>query len=204
MDRSIRVRPLEEGETTTAVLTLRDAFMHDPLFRWLLPEEASCSTWLEWFHRFSIAQCAPLGGAFTLEPGGPASGAMALVPPGGWPLSLWSTLRAIPFPRRAPTKRLAVAGLKLLKRMSDEHPVEPHVYLSVIGVAPENKGKGLGGALLRHVTGLADAAELPAYLETGNPDNLPLYERFGFRVERTIEEHGGPPLWTMRRPTTPR
>jgi ribosomal protein S18 acetylase RimI-like enzyme len=195
-------RRLDPTEVRQAVSTLRDAFLPDPLFRWLLPDDARRATWLEWFHLFSVRQCMPAGGVFTLSPGGPESGALAILPPGAWPIPMWRMLRAVPLPRAVPTKRLAVGGLRLLGRMEALHPSEPHIYVSVIGVAPEKKGKGLGGALLRHACTMADEHRLPAYLETGNEDNLSLYERFGFRVEVTVETHGGPPLWTMRRPAS--
>jgi ribosomal protein S18 acetylase RimI-like enzyme len=58
----------------------------------------------------------------------------------------------------------------------------PHWYLFAIGVTPERKGQGLGGAMLRHGVDRARAAGFPCYLETTNPNNLPLYERHSFRV----------------------
>lgn len=193
-------RRLDRAEVATATHTLRDAFHRDPLFAWLLPDEALRAAWLTWFHAMSLAQACPVGGAWTLDDVGPEAAAMAVIPPGAWPLSFGALLRSLPFPRRRPSARLVVAGLRLLERMSALHPKAPHVYLAVIGVAPHRRGEGLGGALLRHVVAEADRACLPAYLETGNPDNVSLYERFGFRIEQTVEEHGGPPLWTMRRP----
>jgi GNAT superfamily N-acetyltransferase len=59
------------------------------------------------------------------------------------------------------------------------------------------KGKGHGGALLRHALRIARDAGVPAHLETGNPANLPLYRRFGLEVRQEIVSHGGPPLWVM-------
>jgi GNAT superfamily N-acetyltransferase len=58
---------------------------------------------------------------------------------------------------------------------------EPHDYLFILGVEPEQHGRGLGGALLTAL--LADRTPgLPCYLETFNPLNVPFYERRGFRV----------------------
>ena len=65
---------------------------------------------------------------------------------------------------------------------------------------PEHQGKGLGTALLRPGLEHADALRLPAYLESSNERNVPLYERHGFAV---IAEHvlpDGPTLWLMWRP----
>ena len=40
---------------------------------------------------------------------------------------------------------------------------------------------------------------MPAFLETGNPRNVPYYERFGFRViDEGDAPGGGPRIWFMR------
>jgi ribosomal protein S18 acetylase RimI-like enzyme len=79
-------------------------------------------------------------------------------------------------------------------------PREPHWYLAVIGADPEARGQGQGAALLRSGLARADAAGLPVYLESSKPENLPFYERFGFRVGAEVRlPGGGPVLWAMRR-----
>jgi ribosomal protein S18 acetylase RimI-like enzyme len=88
-------------------------------------------------------------------------------------------------------------GLHLEGRIHALHPAEPHLYVYVLGVHPSQKGRGLGGALLRHVAGIAKAAGVVAHLETSNPDNLGLYRRFGYEVQAEVTSHGGPPVWTM-------
>jgi ribosomal protein S18 acetylase RimI-like enzyme len=45
-----------------------------------------------------------------------------------------------------------------------------HWYLMVMGVAPEACGQGLGRALLEPIMNRADAAGLPCYLETAQPN----------------------------------
>jgi hypothetical protein len=46
-----------------------------------------------------------------------------------------------------------------------------------------------------------DEQRLPAYLESSNPDNIPLYERQGFTVLGVIQVAGSPPITPMlRRP----
>lgn len=76
----------------------------------------------------------------------------------------------------------------------------PHWYLSVIGVDPEDQGRGLGGALLKPMLERAAGEGLPVYLETAQPRNVPFYLRHGFRlaVEGT-EPSSGLSFWTFRR-----
>ncbi|MEW1694120.1 GNAT family N-acetyltransferase [Streptomyces sp. NPDC093249] len=80
-------------------------------------------------------------------------------------------------------------------------PPEPHWYLAVVGADPGARGQGHGSALLRSGLAKADAAGLPVYLESSKPENLPVYEHFGFVVlgEASLPG-GGPALWAMRRP----
>lgn len=78
-------------------------------------------------------------------------------------------------------------------------PDEPLWYLDQLAVEPARQGQGVGSALIEHGLAMAHADGLPSFLETGNPDNVAYYERFGFAV---IEEGdvpgGGPHIWFMR------
>jgi ribosomal protein S18 acetylase RimI-like enzyme len=62
------------------------------------------------------------------------------------------------------------------------HPLEPHWYLSVLGVDPPSQRGGLGSALLEAFLGRVDRDAAPAYLETDRTENLPFYQRVGFEV----------------------
>jgi GNAT superfamily N-acetyltransferase len=86
-------------------------------------------------------------------------------------------------------------------KMDQSHPKEAHWYLPMIGVDPKAQGKGLGGDLLRHSLARCDADRAPAYLETANPRNIPLYERFGFEVTDQFQMGAAPRMTAMlRRP----
>ncbi|MBS0425986.1 MAG: GNAT family N-acetyltransferase [Proteobacteria bacterium] len=54
-------------------------------------------------------------------------------------------------------------------------------YLSIIGVAPSQQGRGLGAQLLAAALSRATTQGRACYLETFTPRNLPFYERLGFR-----------------------
>jgi ribosomal protein S18 acetylase RimI-like enzyme len=43
----------------------------------------------------------------------------------------------------------------------------------------------------------------PAYLESSNERNVPLYERLGFEVRERYVLPSGPPVWLMWRPAAP-
>ena len=71
----------------------------------------------------------------------------------------------------------------------------------MIGVETRSQGKGIGAKLMRHAVERVDSEGLPAYLESSNPRNISLYERFGFAVVGTIKAGSAPPMYPMyRRP----
>jgi ribosomal protein S18 acetylase RimI-like enzyme len=80
-----------------------------------------------------------------------------------------------------------------------KRPREPHYYLDSIGVDPDHQGKGYGSMLLKYTLDHVDSESLPAYLESSNARNNPLYERHGFRTISEIHLSGGPTLWCMWR-----
>jgi GNAT superfamily N-acetyltransferase len=66
------------------------------------------------------------------------------------------------------------------------------------------QGQGLGTQMLQEVLARADTDGVPAYLESSNERNLPLYERNGFRVIGELQALGhGPTIWRMWREPRP-
>jgi len=192
------VRPLRENELETATQTLALAFDDDPLFRYLMPGRRTRPPWIRWFHRRALRECLRVGGALTID--GPEVAVVGLYPAHTWPPSFLASVRTFPLPPlpwALPPPRLLTVGLGIESRIHRAHPSEPHVYIYVLGVHPLQKGKGFGGALLRHAKKLAEDAGARGHLETSNPVNLSLYRRFGYEVTETIEVRGAPPVWTM-------
>jgi ribosomal protein S18 acetylase RimI-like enzyme len=87
----------------------------------------------------------------------------------------------------------------VFEQMGQYHPDEPHWYLPLIGVDPAQQGKGYGSALLKHAFRLCDEDGTSAYLESSNPENIPLYRRHGFEVLGTIQVGSAPPITPMLR-----
>jgi GNAT superfamily N-acetyltransferase len=89
--------------------------------------------------------------------------------------------------------------------MEERHPREPHFYVRIIGVRTAMQGQGVGSALMRPTLERADSAGLPTYIEASSERSAALYERLGFLHLDVLElPNGGPPIWRMRRPATPR
>ena len=90
---------------------------------------------------------------------------------------------------------------ELFAKMNDFHPKEPHWYLPLIAADPARQGQGLGTALMEAAIARIDADGRPAYLESSNPRNIPLYERFGFEPIGEIRTSTSPVQVPMVRPS---
>ncbi len=197
------IRPLHPDEINAAATTLAAAFDNDPLFRFLLPDASTRPQWLIWMHSQALREARTAQGALTIG-AGPTVGAICLFPVDTWPPSMRQTIGAVGWPPGVPSLRLARWGMHIEGQCRKAHPKGKHVYIHVLGVAPQEKGRGFGGGLLRHACAMADEAGAFTHLETSNEVNLSLYQRFGFEVQTELTSHGGPPVWTMTRPRSQR
>ncbi len=78
------------------------------------------------------------------------------------------------------------AAARREEELGAERPDVPHWYLGQIGVSPEARGLGIGGALLAHRLERVDVLRDAAYLESSTERNRALYERHGFVRGRAI------------------
>ena len=79
------------------------------------------------------------------------------------------------------------------------HPVEPHVFVSLLAVDPRFQRGGRGRALLNAAIAAAVRLNVATYLDTANPDNLPYYRSFGFALTGEARLPRGAPLWYLLR-----
>jgi ribosomal protein S18 acetylase RimI-like enzyme len=176
------------------VADLHAAFMDDPVLCWAFPDERRRRRYGRHFFEMHARRLVPGGLAWRTEGGGALWAA-----PGRWRESPLEALRLA----GAAFRGVGARGPRVARGMlgiEARHPKEPHLYLAVVGVRPEQQGKGLGSALLRPGLEHADNLGLPAYLESSNIRNVPLYERHGFEVAEEVQLPRGPSMWLMWRP----
>ncbi|MGH9247290.1 MAG: GNAT family N-acetyltransferase [Acidimicrobiales bacterium] len=77
-----------------------------------------------------------------------------------------------------------------------------HSHFGPIAVDPDLQGRGIGGMLLTHYCHQLDQRGLHAYLETDKPQNVTLYERFGFTVTGEADVIGVKNWFMTRTPAT--
>jgi GNAT superfamily N-acetyltransferase len=198
------VRAASRDEAAMLGEVLADAFAEDPVFAWLIPPEVRSRedrlrTFFTSMSRGYLRQGKPCYVT------GDASAAALWAAPGSWSMPLSQIIL------EAAPSALAFRG-RLLRALRTQQQIErlhggqsrPHWYLGYLGTRHERQGQGLGTQMLREVLAPLDAQGVPAYLESSNERNVPLYERNGFRVVGELQALGhGPTIWRMWREPSP-
>jgi GNAT superfamily N-acetyltransferase len=199
------VRAARRGDAALLGEVLADAFAEDPVFAWLIPpylrgRDNRMRTFFTSMSRGYLRQGKPC--YVTSD----TSAAALWAAPGAWAMPLSQIILEAAPSGLAFGRRLFRA---LRTQMQVEHlhsgQSQPHWYLGYLGTRRDRQGQGLGTQMLRAVLAGADADGVPAYLESSNERNLPLYERNGFRVVGELQALGyGPTIWRMWREPQPR
>jgi ribosomal protein S18 acetylase RimI-like enzyme len=202
MSQANELQRLTEQQLAQATAMISRAFHKDPHGVYVYPDEAERTRRLPLMYGIAIRYALRYGEVTTTPE---IAGAACWLPPEQTTVSIWQMLRV-----GALTSGLKM-GLSGLRRIRNSENytgnihhrciTEPHWYLWVLGVDPSHQGQGIGGALLRAGIERADAAHLPCYLETMNPDNVSLYQKFGFAIAKEGKIPGSNvQVWGMVRP----
>ncbi len=182
----VATRPLaplksEQVELMSAIYAA--AFEHDPLLAFIEPNAEKRAKVTPYLYGTVLKYCQHFGQVDCSIDG---MAAAAWLPPNHCYPSLLRELRVgmglLPI-------KLGLAAFNRLqefdilsKKMRRKFAPMPHWYLWGIAVDPSMQRKGLARVLLNSVLQKADRAGETIYLETQNPENVVIYERFGFRV----------------------
>jgi GNAT superfamily N-acetyltransferase len=79
-------------------------------------------------------------------------------------------------------------------------PAEPHLHLGPIAADAGRQREGIGTEMMGVFCAMADRDGLLSYLETDKPENVPFYEKFGFRTVGEAQVIGVPNWFMRRRP----
>jgi GNAT superfamily N-acetyltransferase len=186
------VRTMTSVDEPSAIATVVLAFAADPVARWTWPHSHQYLGGMPRLVRAFGGRAFAHGGAFCTDE---YVGAALWLPPGVHPdeEGLGDVLQSTV----SPSLREDVYAT--FEQMAKYHPGEPHWYLPLIGVDPAHQGKGHGDALMSYALQRCDRDQVPAYLESTNPRNIPLYRSHGFEPLGTIQVGSSPALVPMLR-----
>jgi GNAT superfamily N-acetyltransferase len=107
-------------------------------------------------------------------------------------------IRVLPSAIRGNPVDTPVRILKWVGEWARHDPAEPHWHLGPVAVHPGLQGQGIGSAMLATFCAVMDKWQALSYLETDKPENVRLYQRFGFTVIVSAKVLGVP-NWFMSR-----
>jgi GNAT superfamily N-acetyltransferase len=181
---------------------LAEAFMEDPVFGWLMPNDSRRRARLRRYFGIDLRYYTlPRGRVWTTSD---LTGAALSLPPGKWRV-----------PPHVSLLQGSVFGVKLARAARLGAAMEwrhmrlargvggAHYYVRDIGVHPDMQGKGLGSTLMSPTLQRCDREGLPAYIEASSERSAALYERLGFEHIEELRVGGSPPLWLMLRQPHP-
>lgn len=196
----MNIRAATSEDMPRAVATLAAAFATDPLLSYFVRKDSKRPIALQDFFQLMLAEQIAEGVFVDIAEEGAA--VAVWYAPGRHVATegLGAQLRLAPRFLRITGWRRLLRGLQVGGLMDKIHPKEPCYYLQFLGCHPESQGRGLGSALLKHRLAIIDAESASAYLETAQPNNLPLYLRHGFAPDPEVRlGRDGPIIWPMQR-----
>jgi ribosomal protein S18 acetylase RimI-like enzyme len=215
--RDVPPRLLTGDDVHAAAAILARAFDTDPISRKLLPRVEHRERWARWRGAWLVRSALPFGSSYGVDEGDDLIGVALWYPPGVTaPVLASNVLAAVrevrpavsAAVRMAPraaltTMRTPNALVRFVRQRSravDAASVRPTWHLAYLAVDPAHRGRGAARRLLDHVLERCDEDGVAAWLETTDPVNVPLYERFGFATVGSVPASRRlPPLWVMRR-----
>src|SRR5215472_8114224 len=199
------VRAARRYEAALLGEVLADAFAEDPVFAWLIPPQLrGRQNRMRTFFTSMSRGYLRSGKPCYLAADGSAAALWA--EPGGWTMPLSQIiLEAAPSGLAFRSRLLRALRTQLQIERLHATQSAPHWYLGYLGTRSDRQGEGLGTQMLQEVLAGLDDDGVPAYLESSNERNLPLYERNSFRVVGELKALGhGPTIWRMWREPQPR
>ena len=190
MDETPVIRKLDPSQLETASNALIIGFSSDPFQRWLMPDP---TIYYKNFKKWTDNACKQ---SFLAEGvyGDENNYGTAVWFPPGFDIDLTHISETY---KDIPKDRIEEA-FKIFEELGESR-VNDAWYLEYLAVDPSKQGSGLGSLILKESLKVIDELGEAAYLESSNPKNMSLYERFGFRFLKKIQVGSSPELNTMFR-----
>lgn len=180
------------------------AFWDFPETVHLLPNERIRRLVLPRYLASDMHDAARFGGLRIEEIEGAVAGALALLPPGAYPIGIGRQARALlPLLPVAPLALgAAVEGQRGSSANAARHRAhdEPHYFLRALGVDPSHQRQGIGRRLLQPVLDEADTQGVGCFLFTATEANAAWYSSLGFVSDEPYKPTPRwPVVWAMWR-----
>jgi GNAT superfamily N-acetyltransferase len=179
------------------VAAMTTAFFDDPLWGPVFPDRARRSQQAAAMWRLFITSAQRYPWMLVTSD---VSAAALWIPPGGSDLSEHEEHAFDKFLVELCGQDVADGISAVFEVFEQNHPREPHFYLSLLATHRDHRGKGVGMGLLRESLARIDAIGSAAYLESCNPVNNDRYRGVGFEDHGHFVVPSGHIVTTMWRP----
>lgn len=175
---------ITKNDAEFAIKTLEKAFENYPLLQYYYPEKSIRDKIANYFLSFVVYSGIKYGEVYGTSSN--FEGVAVWIPSENYPLTFWKMLRSVPISKILNFGRYGGSKMSnFSNHLDDIHkrmvPFK-HMFLQIIGTAPEFRGKGFASKLIKPMLSRIDKEKLPCYLETIDEKNIAIYERFGFEI----------------------
>jgi len=194
---------VQKTDIKTAAEVLADSFKEDPIWVKFFKENNVEAQKVNYLFGSPILFALKYGKAYASSSN--LEGIAAWFPDSTADMTMWRMIRSGAF--RYGSK----IGMKVTIKMAKTfRPIEKdrkenmkntsYIYILIIGVKQEFQKQGFGGKILQAIFEEADKTHTPIYLETSTPQNVKMYEKYGFKVLNEINlPRLDLPMWEMKR-----
>jgi GNAT superfamily N-acetyltransferase len=199
---------LDKKLAIPAIKMLTRAFWKYPLLTHYFPEESDRQSVSVNILAMPVYTCLRYGQIYVTSEN--LEGAAVWSPSEDYPVGFWRMLRTVPFRHLLGIAQTGASRMQSIDRyLNDIHKrLVPyrHFYLEILGVDPPYQKQGFSSKLIKPMLQKLDQENLPCFLETQDPLDVPIYLHFGFEI---IDQSAIPetPLtsWAMlRKPGIPK
>lgn len=187
-----QLKPASASDRDAVIQTLTAAFLHDPVFDWVFPDEAEREVHLPRLFGINFDLVLPVARSLISADGQAAS---FWRPPGHAEASTLDYLMR-------PLQSLAAFGMRVLEVAALANAIKAHLptkgpfwHVHFVGVTPDLQRNGWGTAMM--CAGEDLVGDAAVYLETAKPENIKLYTGLGYETTGEWTIPGGPKMWSM-------
>jgi GNAT superfamily N-acetyltransferase len=167
-----------------AIKMLTRAFWTYPILTYYFPEENLRRSISDSMLAFPIYTCLRYGEVYATS--AQLEGVAVWSPSEKYPVSFWGILRTVPLRYILGMTHSGMARMQTVDRfLNDIHKrLVPynHMYLEILGVDPQFQKQGFSSKLVKPMLQKLDREERTCFLETQDPQDVPIYQHFGFEI----------------------
>ena len=178
-----KLTSLSNDQLKLASEVLSNAFLEDPVFSQLIPNDKERHKTLFKIFKFQIKYCFKHGVVVSTSN---LKGISLWFPPKNAFISIWKSIKSgslsLIFKIKWKNLHILRKNDDFIEELHKKLVPAPHWYLSTIGIDPKHQGKGIGRRMLRFMINSIAKDHKIIFLETNSEKNVKLYKRFGFRI----------------------